>query len=41
MTKNKFIIDLSCSERKQMKGLGETSIFHWFTNPQHDKSFYF
>ena len=28
-------------ECKQMKELGETSPFHRFTNPQHDKLVYF
>ena len=32
--------DLSRSERKPMKGLGETSPFHRFTNPRRDKSVY-
>ena len=33
--------DLSRSERKPMKGLGETSPFLRFTNPRRDKSVYF
>ena len=37
MTKNKPIYHV----RKPMKGLGETSPFHRFTNPRRDKSVYF